>query len=145
MNASKSPETAIGWRYFSEPMTTTLCLRLWPSSVIASHSLPFEPVLPNSKAETPTVSKRCVTQWSGRAASEGAGEHGVSTYWNSPAFTDLCRGPHVPTTGKLGHFALMRVAGAYWRGDEKRQQLQRIYGTAWDSEKALAGHLHRLA
>ena len=78
------------------------------------------------------------------AASEGAGEHGVSTYWNSPAFTDLCRGPHVPSTGKLGHFALMRVAGAYWRGDEKRQQLQRIYGTAWESEDALAEHLHRL-
>src|SRR5665213_4331669 len=78
------------------------------------------------------------------AASEGTGEHGVSTYWNSPAFTDLCRGPHVPATGKLGHFALMRVAGAYWRGDEKRQQLQRIYGTAWESDKALAEHLHRI-
>ena len=47
-------------------------------------------------------------------------------------------GPHVPSTSRLGHFALMRVAGAYWRGDEKRQQLQRIYGTAWESEKALA-------
>jgi threonyl-tRNA synthetase len=68
----------------------------------------------------------------------------VSTYWNSPAFTDLCRGPHVPSTDRLGHFALMRVAGAYWRGDEKRQQLQRIYGTAWESDKALAEHLHRL-
>jgi threonyl-tRNA synthetase len=51
----------------------------------------------------------------------------------------------VPTTAALGHFALMRVAGAYWRGDEKRQQLQRIYGTAWESEDALAEHLHRLA
>jgi threonyl-tRNA synthetase len=69
----------------------------------------------------------------------------VSTYWNSPSFTDLCRGPHVPSTSRLGHFALMRVAGAYWRGDEKRQQLQRIYGTAWESEKALAVHLDRLA
>ncbi|MGH9092886.1 MAG: threonine--tRNA ligase, partial [Acidimicrobiales bacterium] len=68
----------------------------------------------------------------------------VSTYRNSPAFTDLCRGPHVPSTGRLGHFTLMRVAGAYWRGDEKRQQLQRIYGTAWESEAALAAHLHRL-
>jgi threonyl-tRNA synthetase len=69
----------------------------------------------------------------------------VSTYWNSPTFTDLCRGPHVPSTKRLGHFALMRVAGAYWRGDEHRQQLQRIYGTAWESEDALAEHLHRLA
>ena len=68
----------------------------------------------------------------------------VSTYWNSPTFTDLCRGPHVPSTKRLGHFALMRVAGAYWRGDEHRQQLQRIYGTAWESEEALAEHLHRL-
>jgi threonyl-tRNA synthetase len=68
----------------------------------------------------------------------------ISTYWNSPSFTDLCLGPHVPSTNRLGHFALMRVAGAYWRGDEKRQQLQRIYGTAWESEKALAAHLHRL-
>jgi threonyl-tRNA synthetase len=79
------------------------------------------------------------------AAAEGAGAAQVSTYWNSPTFTDLCRGPHVPSTSHLGHFALMRVAGAYWRGDEKRQQLQRIYGTAWESEKALALHLDRLA
>ncbi|HVB92248.1 MAG TPA: threonine--tRNA ligase [Acidimicrobiales bacterium] len=68
----------------------------------------------------------------------------VSTYWNSDTFLDLCRGPHVPSTGRLGHFKLMRVAGAYWRGDEKRAQLQRIYGTAWESEKALAAHLHQL-
>src|ERR1700733_9343829 len=61
----------------------------------------------------------------------------VSTYWNSPTFTDLCRGPHVPSTSRLGHFRLMRVAGAYWRGDEHNAQLQRIYGTAWESEKAL--------
>ncbi len=68
----------------------------------------------------------------------------VSTYRNSDAFIDLCRGPHVPSTGRLGHFKLMRVAGAYWRGDEKRAQLQRIYGTAWESEKALAAYLHQL-
>jgi len=73
----------------------------------------------------------------------------VSTYRNvggsdGPGFVDLCRGPHVPSTGRLGHFKLLRVAGAYWRGDEHRPQLQRIYGTAWESEKALAEHLHRL-
>ena len=62
-----------------------------------------------------------------------------------PGFIDLCRGPHVANTkSHLGHFKLMRVAGAYWRGDEKNQQLQRIYGTAWDSKKALEEHLVRL-
>jgi threonyl-tRNA synthetase len=68
----------------------------------------------------------------------------VTTYRNTDDFVDLCRGPHVPSTGRLGHFALQRVAGAYWRGDEKRPQLQRIYGTAWESDKALAEHLKRL-
>ena len=72
---------------------------------------------------------------------EGASAVGVSAYRNSDGFVDLCRGPHVPSTKRLGHFALQRVAGAYWRGDEKRQQLQRIYGTAWESDKALKAHL----
>jgi threonyl-tRNA synthetase len=68
----------------------------------------------------------------------------VRTYANPPAFIDLCRGPHVPDTGRLGHFKLMRVAGAYWRGDEKNPMLQRIYGTAWHSKQALADHLAML-
>jgi threonyl-tRNA synthetase len=68
----------------------------------------------------------------------------VRTYENPPRFIDLCRGPHVPDTGRLGHFKLMRVAGAYWRGDEKNPMLQRIYGTAWHSKQALADHLHQL-
>ena len=68
----------------------------------------------------------------------------VSTYSNTPEFQDLCRGPHVPSTKRLGHFKLMRVAGAYWRGDEKRPQLQRIYGTAWESKDALNAHLVQL-
>jgi threonyl-tRNA synthetase len=68
----------------------------------------------------------------------------VRTYENPPRFIDLCRGPHVPDTGKLGHFKLMRVAGAYWRGDEKNPMLQRIYGTAWHSKQALEDHLHML-
>ena len=69
----------------------------------------------------------------------------VRTYENPPRFIDLCRGPHVPDTGRLGHFKLMRVAGAYWRGDEKNPMLQRIYGTAWASKKELDQHLHNLA
>jgi len=68
----------------------------------------------------------------------------VRTYENPPSFIDLCRGPHVPDTGRLGHFKLMRVAGAYWRGDERNPMLQRIYGTAWASKKELAAYLTRL-
>ena len=58
---------------------------------------------------------------------------------------DLCRGPHVPSTGKLGAFKLTKVAGAYWRGDANNQQLQRIYGTAWSSSKELKAYLNRIA
>jgi len=74
----------------------------------------------------------------------GDGDRPVRAYRNSERFVDLCRGPHVPSTSRLGHFKLLRVAGAYWRGDEHRPQLQRIYGTAWESDKALAEHLHRI-
>ncbi len=71
-----------------------------------------------------------------------AGED-VSLY-SEGEFTDLCRGPHVPSTGKLRFFKLMKVAGAYWRGDHRNAQLQRIYGTAWASKEALDTYLHRL-
>jgi threonyl-tRNA synthetase len=59
-------------------------------------------------------------------------------------FIDLCRGPHVPSTGKLKAFRLMKVAGAYWRGDSRNEMLQRVYGTAWQDKKALDAYLHRL-
>ncbi len=85
---------------------------------------------------------------SGAADNEDAGEIGggetISVYRNTPDFVDLCRGPHVPSTSKLGHFKLMKVAGAYWRGNEKGPMLQRIYGTAWASKSELEEHLHRL-
>jgi threonyl-tRNA synthetase len=81
-------------------------------------------------------------------ASEDAAEIAVggtvSVYRNTPEFVDMCRGPHVPTTGRLGYFKLMKVAGAYWRGNEKGPMLQRIYGTAWESKAALDEHLNRL-
>ena len=67
----------------------------------------------------------------------------VSLY-REGGFEDLCRGPHVPSTGKLKHFKLMKVAGAYWRGDQKNEQLQRIYGTAWASKDELAAYLRML-
>ncbi|NNM32337.1 MAG: threonine--tRNA ligase [Gemmatimonadetes bacterium] len=67
----------------------------------------------------------------------------ISVYRNGP-FLDLCRGPHVPNTGSLKHFRLLSAAGAYWRGDENRQMLQRIYGTAFFKKQDLEDHLHRL-
>ena len=67
-------------------------------------------------------------------------DQAVSLYAEG-AFTDLCRGPHVPSTGKLKHFKLMKVAGAYWRGDHRNEQLQRIYGTAWATKDDLQKYL----
>jgi threonyl-tRNA synthetase len=67
----------------------------------------------------------------------------ITVYTDGP-FTDLCRGPHIPRTGRLKHFKLLNAAGAYWRGDERRQMLQRIYGTAWFKKEDLDGYLHRL-
>ena len=75
-------------------------------------------------------------------ASIPAGED-VSLY-SEGQFTDLCRGPHVPSTGKLKVFKLMKVAGAYWRGDSNNEMLQRIYGTAWAKKEDLDAYLHRL-
>ena len=72
-----------------------------------------------------------------------AGASSVSAYRNDQ-FIDLCRGPHLPSTGRLKAFKLTRIAGAYWRGDENNPQLQRIYGTAWESKKAQEEYLHRL-
>ncbi len=67
----------------------------------------------------------------------------ISTYTDGP-FVDLCRGPHVPDTSYLKHFKLLNTAGAYWRGDEHRQMLQRIYGTAWFKKDDLDAYLHRI-
>jgi threonyl-tRNA synthetase len=67
----------------------------------------------------------------------------ISTYTDGP-FIDLCRGPHVPDTGRVQHFKLMSNAGAYWRGDENRPMLQRIYGTAWFRKEDLEAYVHRV-
>ena len=74
---------------------------------------------------------------------ELAEDEEITVYKNGP-FLDLCRGPHIPGTGRLKHFKLLHGAGAYWRGDERRQMLQRIYGTAFWKEADLAGHLIKL-
>ena len=74
------------------------------------------------------------------ATDEGVADEGVSIYHNGD-FTDLCKGPHVDTTGECRHFKLLRVSGAYWRGDSRREQLQRIYGTAWETKADLKAYL----
>ena len=68
----------------------------------------------------------------------------IITTYQQGRFLDLCRGPHVPSTGEIGPFKLLSIAGAYWRGDEKRPMLQRIYGTAFPTQEALDAHLLRL-
>ncbi len=84
-----------------------------------------------------------------RGIGEESGQEGVlgekvSLYRNDGGFVDLCRGPHLPSTGVIPAFKILRSSGAYWRGDEKRPMLQRIYGTAWESREALDAYLHRL-
>ncbi|GAB3195105.1 threonine--tRNA ligase [Nocardioides hungaricus] len=83
----------------------------------------------------------------GASVEVGAGE--LTIYDNvrrngEVAWSDLCRGPHLPTTKRIPAFKLMRTAAAYWRGDERNKQLQRVYGTAWESKEALEAHLHRI-
>lgn len=83
----------------------------------------------------------------GASAEVGAGELTIYDNINrngEVAWKDLCRGPHLPTTKRIPAFKLMRSAAAYWRGDEKNKQLQRVYGTAWESKEALDDYLHRL-
>ncbi|WP_370287933.1 threonine--tRNA ligase [Nocardioides sp.] len=83
----------------------------------------------------------------GASAEVGAGELTIYDNVNRKgevAWKDLCRGPHLPTTKRIPAFKLMRSAAAYWRGDEKNKQLQRVYGTAWPTKEALDEHLHRI-
>ena len=75
---------------------------------------------------------------------EGLPEDETITTYQQGDFLDLCRGPHVDTTRQIGAFKLQSIAGAYWRGDEKRPMLQRIYGTAWPTQEELDEHLHKL-
>lgn len=75
---------------------------------------------------------------------ESIPENEVLSLYREGKFTDLCRGPHVPSTGKLKAFKLMKVAGAYWRGDSNNEMLQRIYGTAWANKDDLKAYLYRL-
>jgi threonyl-tRNA synthetase len=75
---------------------------------------------------------------------EDLSEHEEISVYRQGEFVDLCRGPHVPDTGRLGQFKLTKLAGAYWRGDSRNEMLQRIYGTAWPTKQQLEEYLHRL-
>ena len=90
----------------------------------------------------PTGASRTIR--SSSSASRELGDDETITVYTDGPFQDLCRGPHVPRTGRLKHFKLLSAAGAYWRGDEHRQMLQRIYGTAFFKKKELDAYLHQL-
>ncbi len=117
---------------------------------------------PEWQRSSPLINRSNERQWAGKQAlklfadqpfkreiiesvdvSEVPDDSEVTVYRNRE-FVDLCRGPHLPSTGRLKAFKLLRTAGAYWRGDETRAQLQRIYGTAWESQAALDSYVARI-
>lgn len=102
-----------------------------------------EELLNDLKRAGTTVAKDLNPEELGTIA-EGASEVANVSFYRNGAFTDLCRGPHVESTGKVGAFKLMRVAGAYWRGNEKNPQMQRLYGVAFATDKELRQHLNML-
>lgn len=108
-----------------------------------------EELLNDLKREGTTAAKELDTVMMGLPAgiTGGSQSHagvGKVSFYQNGDFIDLCRGPHVESTGKVGAFKLMRVAGAYWRGNEKNSQMQRLYGVAFESEKELKQHLEML-
>ena len=105
---------------------------------------PYKSELLNDlKREGTTVAKDLDAQAMGTITGGDSALDEVGFYTNG-AFTDLCRGPHVESTGKVGAFKLMRVAGAYWRGNEKNPQMQRLYGVAFETQEQLDAHLEML-
>src|SRR5947207_12207730 len=86
--------------------------------------------------------REIIEDLAGEEGEVGSGD--TVTLYRNDHWVDLCLGPHVPSTGRIGAFTLTSISGAYWRGDEKNPQLTRIYGTAWASEEDLESHLHRL-
>ncbi len=108
-----------------------------------SHKQPYkEELLNDLKRAGTTVAKELDVEELGLASKDSKVDK-VSFYTNGD-FTDLCRGPHVHSTGKIGPFKLMRVSGAYWRGKESNAQMQRVYGVAFDNKEDLAAHLKML-
>jgi len=109
---------------------------------ISQQDLPVKRVV-MSRAEAMSAFEKLGEKYKVEIIRELPGGEEISVYQQG-AWMDLCRGPHVPSTGKLKAFKLTRVAGAYWRGDSKNAMLARIYGTAWANKKDLAAYLHRM-
>jgi threonyl-tRNA synthetase len=149
------PATADGFYYdfqLDRPLTPADLERIearMRESVAADHpfvreELPFDEARRlEAEAEQP-FKVEILDDLAARARGEGAELPAASFYQHGP-FRDLCKGPHVESTGRIGPFKLLRVSGAYWRGDEKRAQLQRIYGTVWPSQEELDAYLWRRA
>jgi len=118
-------------------------------SVAADHrfnrrEVPFDDARAAVAGAGQTFKVEILDDLAAKAKAAGEAVPSISFYEHGP-FSDLCRGPHVASTGMIGPFKLLSVAGAYWRGDEKRPMLQRIYGTVWPDQKALDGFLWRRA
>jgi threonyl-tRNA synthetase len=118
-------------------------------SVAADHKfvrreVPFDDGRATVEGAGQTFKVEILDDLAAKAKAAGEATPSISFYEHGP-FSDLCRGPHVASTGKIGRFKLLSVAGAYWRGDEKRPMLQRIYGTVWPDQKALDDFLWRRA
>jgi threonyl-tRNA synthetase len=119
------------------------------SSVAADHAfvrkeLPFDDARAVEEGQAQDFKVEILDDLAAKAAAAGT-EKPVTTFYEHGPFSDLCKGPHVASTGRIGPFKLLSVAGAYWRGDEKRPMLQRIYGTVWQSQEDLDAFLWRRA
>ncbi|HTK44914.1 MAG TPA: threonine--tRNA ligase, partial [Patescibacteria group bacterium] len=116
-------------------------------SVAADHrfarkEVPFDDARSAEEGAGQTFKVEILDDLAAKAGAAGEPLPSVSFYEHGP-FSDLCRGPHVASTGKIGPFKLLSIAAAYWRGDEQRPMLQRIYGTVWPTDKELADFLWR--
>lgn len=105
---------------------------------------PYKAELLNDLKRVGTTSAKDIDPETLGVSSEGASAVEAVSFYTDGDFTDLCRGPHVASTGRVGAFRLMRVAGAYWRGNEKNPQMQRLYGVAFATKEELGAYLERL-
>lgn len=105
---------------------------------------PYKVELLNDLKRSGTTAAKDIDPTMLGAVAEGESKVSSVSFYTDGDYTDLCRGPHVYSTGQVGAFKLMRVAGAYWRGDEKNPQMQRLYGVAFATQKELDSHLEML-